>query len=650
MQFKKVDVLISENLTKAQLKEKVLTELNKISKESNPSISYIANIHDIVNGKYWICMDSETKETMGATDELIDLQAIFRHTTENPDEASRDLLYSSKYIEDNFLRKIIFETYKEANDSRLNKLETTVGTNEKDIEDKHYKLEKRVSTAENTITDNKELEDTRYNEYTQFKKNIENNILSINNTLNTKANLGGSETQVFNVADPTSDWHAINLAYAKKNFNADLINKHKTDFNNPHRTTISNLNDTTISTPKANQVLVYNGTKWINKDVSLNDSNYAKKNEANVFTKKQSGIDGTEDANFVTLKQLKTKVGLTGNETIRGNKTFSSPIIIPNATANNHSLPLGQADSRYGKLLTQNLKWTVGTGGTHLTLKQALDEACKYKALPNYTITISLKSGYTVNETIKYSYVDLGFVTITSENNEEINSSVSFNFSDSAVPTIDVVFNMTEKNKVAFFKNCLNSLTITSNGGFKNLSKFSIVNSFVNINAKALTHNGNYTAYTEICRLDHVIGDFNVKLLSFDVTASGTNPYMFILRNTYIFSKFDSFISNFINGNNANIIHLINSKIFFINSNITFKGLLSNICNLINSEICLAGVTNIKSQLPQSSIIFNFIVGSKVTKLIGYETNVTITLGNSQLANISEGILDTKGNFLQQLI
>lgn len=486
MQFKKVDVLISENLTKAQLKEKVLTELNKISKESNPSISYIANIHDIVNGKYWICMDSETKETMGATDELIDLQAIFRHTTENPDEASRDLLYSSKYIEDNFLRKIIFETYKEANDSRLNKLETTVGTNEKDIEDKHYKLERRVTTAENTIADNKELEDTRYNEYTQFKKNIENNILSINNTLNTKANLGGSETQVFNVADPTSDWHAINLAYAKKNFNADLINKHKTDFNNPHRTTISNLNDTTISTPKVNQVLVYDGAKWINEDVSLDDSNYAKKNEANVFTKKQSGIDGTEDANFVTLRQLKTKVGLTGNETIGGNKTFSSPIIIPNATANNHSLPLGQADGRYAKLLTQNLEWSVGVGGKFTNINDALSEASKYLKVHKVTgslITLKLKSGFVFNEKIHIQNNDLNFVIIESEDTEVgINASSSaFGSSETSVlfsgnyaklPVLRIMVDLDTKSagnkKVVLMRMFQSYGIISGNAGCKN--------------------------------------------------------------------------------------------------------------------------------------------------------------------------------------
>lgn len=304
MQFKKVDVLISENLTKEQLKEKVLTELNKISKESNPSISYIANIHDIVNGKYWICMDSETKETMGAEDELIDLQAIFRHTTENPEEASKDLLYSSKYIEDNFLRKIVFETYKESNDTRLTKLETTVDTNEKDIEDKHYKLEKRVTTAENTITDNRKLEDTRYNEYTQFKKDTENNILSINNTLKTKADLGGSETQVFNVADPTSDWHAVNLAYAKKNFNIENANTHMADTNNPHKTSIANLIDTSIVSPTNNHILQYDSStkKWKNTVLSVDLSNYYNKSE--VDTK----LDTKANSNSVYTKtEINTK-------------------------------------------------------------------------------------------------------------------------------------------------------------------------------------------------------------------------------------------------------------------------------------------------------------------------------------------------------
>lgn len=274
MQFKKVDVLISENLTREQLKEKVLTELNKISRASNPRISYIANIHDIFNGKYWICMDSETKETMGVADELIDLQT-------------------------------------------------------------------------------------------------------------------------------------------------NLINKHTTNFNNPHKTTVSNLTDTTITNPQRNQALVYDGTKWVNKSISLDGSNYAKKNEANIFTKKQSGIDGTEDANFVTLRQLKTKVGLTGNETIAGVKTFSSSIVIPNATANNHSLPLGQADSRYAKLLTKNLEWTVGTGGKFTKISDALNEALKYNPAKighvSYPVVLTLKDGFIINEQIECVGINLGFVNIETE-------------------------------------------------------------------------------------------------------------------------------------------------------------------------------------------------------------------------------------------
>lgn len=302
MQFKKVDVLISENLTREQLKQKVLTELNKISKATNPRISYIANIHDIFNGKYWICMDSETKTLMNAKDELIDLQT-------------------------------------------------------------------------------------------------------------------------------------------------NLINVHTANFNNPHKTSITNLIDTTITNPRNNQALVYDGTKWVNKSVSLDGSNYAKKNEANIFTKKQSGIDGTEDANFVTLRQLKTKVGLTENETIAGVKTFSSSIVIPNATANNHSLPLGQADSRYGKLLTQSLEWTVGTGGKFTNLNDALSEALKYNK--SNIITIKLKSGFVFNEKIVFSNANFNNVIIRSEDaivkvnpNNAVFSDTSVNYlflaNYSIVPIIDI--------------------------------------------------------------------------------------------------------------------------------------------------------------------------------------------------------------------
>ncbi|EIX2570860.1 hypothetical protein MKH02_000695 [Campylobacter coli] len=44
--------------------------------------------------------------------------------------------------------------------------------------------------------------------------------------------------------------------------------------------------------------------------------------------------------------QVQAKVALSGNQTIAGVKTFSSPIVIPNATANNHATNLGQLNSK----------------------------------------------------------------------------------------------------------------------------------------------------------------------------------------------------------------------------------------------------------------------------------------------------------------
>lgn len=525
MQFKKVDVLISENLTKEQLKEKVLTELNKISKASNPSISYIANIHDIVNGKYWICMDSETKETMGAADELIDLQAIFRHTTENPDEASRDLLYSSKYIEDNFLRKIIFETYKEANDSRLNKLETTVDTNEKDIEDKHYKLEKRVTTAENTITDNKELEDTRYSEYTQFKKNIENNILSINNTLNTKANLGGSETQVFNVADPTSDWHAINLAYAKKNFNADLINTHKTDFNNPHKTSIANLIDTSIVSPVNNHILQYdsNTKKWKNAVLSVDLSNYYNKSEVD------SKLDTKANtSNVYNKSEINTKFNSYYNKSTVDSfmelKASAESVYDKSVIDTKLQDVLTQADSRYlpittivPQILTESIEKTVGVGGDFKTLWEGIQYCTRYIPTNGAYFTLKLKSGFVWNENISIINTNISFIRIISEDTEVmVDTSISgilFLLDNSRGPAWEILLNGNGRAITNVFVVGRNSnIVVSSDKGAYNFDCTAVIYLWGNSQCQALGSKwGNLKATGSAVRVD---GNSNINLKS----------------------------------------------------------------------------------------------------------------------------------------
>ncbi|EPV5891861.1 hypothetical protein ACV7J3_000292 [Campylobacter coli] len=53
--------------------------------------------------------------------------------------------------------------------------------------------------------------------------------------------------------------------------------------------------------------------------------------------------------------KIDNKVTKTGNETIAGVKTFSSPIVIPNATANNHATNLGQLNSKVALIGNQTI-------------------------------------------------------------------------------------------------------------------------------------------------------------------------------------------------------------------------------------------------------------------------------------------------------
>ena len=77
-------------------------------------------------------------------------------------------------------------------------------------------------------------------------------------------------------------------------------------------------------------------------------------------------------------------VKLTGNQNIAGIKTFSSPVVVPNATANTHAVNLAQLNTKIDstkatKLLTENLVKTVGASGADFAnLRQALEWASQY--------------------------------------------------------------------------------------------------------------------------------------------------------------------------------------------------------------------------------------------------------------------------------
>lgn len=85
--------------------------------------------------------------------------------------------------------------------------------------------------------------------------------------------------------------------------------------------------------PKANANAVYTKNEV---DTKLN----AKANANNVYNKGEvdTKLNGKANANAV--------VNLSGNQTIAGIKTWSSPLVIPNGTANNHAVNLGQLNAK----------------------------------------------------------------------------------------------------------------------------------------------------------------------------------------------------------------------------------------------------------------------------------------------------------------
>ncbi|HEH6263766.1 TPA: hypothetical protein SHR85_001687, partial [Campylobacter jejuni] len=96
------------------------------------------------------------------------------------------------------------------------------------------------------------------------------------------------------------------------------------------------------------------------------------------------------------------------------------------------------------KLLTENINWTVGSGGDYEDLQTALSEACKYQNTGAYTITIKLLENITVTDTLSFIGVNLGFVTIDGGNfNLTINNKNLFEFGACIIPNFK---NITLKN------------------------------------------------------------------------------------------------------------------------------------------------------------------------------------------------------------
>lgn len=73
--------------------------------------------------------------------------------------------------------------------------------------------------------------------------------------------------------------------------------------------------------------------------------------------------------------QVQAKVTKTGNETIAGVKTFSSPVVVPNATANTHAVNLAQLNTKANQATTYT--------------KTEVDTRVNTKANANAVVTLS---------------------------------------------------------------------------------------------------------------------------------------------------------------------------------------------------------------------------------------------------------------------
>ncbi|EMB8181301.1 hypothetical protein VAG99_001630 [Campylobacter coli] len=124
-----------------------------------------------------------------------------------------------------------------------------------------------------------------------------------------------------------------------KDTSLNLVNEAK----NTATTEISNKKE------EHKQELETKKNEYINEiDTKANEYNLANIN-AQVQAMDTKITEQINGAKTELNSKIDNKVTKTGNETIAGVKTFSSPIVIPNATANNHATNLGQLNSKVAK-------------------------------------------------------------------------------------------------------------------------------------------------------------------------------------------------------------------------------------------------------------------------------------------------------------
>ncbi|ECW7644237.1 hypothetical protein F3667_01625 [Campylobacter coli] len=396
-----------------------------------------------------------------------------------------------------------------------NKADKTVLENYYNKSDIDGKLANKVDTTTlgnydlSTVVDSKvEAVNNKIGDLTTLETGIKDSVVKAINEVKRAQTEAGKVTNLNDLGDVNASaprrgqflgWDQDTSKWVSKDVETDGMDTHIADFNNPHRTTISNLNDTTINTPKANQVLVYNGTKWINKDVSLDDSNYAKKNATNTFTGENTfnnlkvTKDATEAEEAVNLSTLQTKIReIDYSNFAKKNEAnvFTQKQSGIAGTDNNHFIIKKQLDDGLvtkSTILTSQLNLTVGTGletTTHFnSLQKALNYAVTLKPKGNIRVVITLKRGFILEEQILMKDKNYSFIRIESEdaeveakgenakNNYGVDIAMIYTVNCANSAEFNCIFKMSTAGKEKCptgFALVHGSVCYMQNGGFKN--------------------------------------------------------------------------------------------------------------------------------------------------------------------------------------
>ena len=275
--------------------------------------------------------------------------------------------------------------------------------------------------------------------------------------------------------------------------------------------------DTTSQVLENKQQITAQANRINEVNTTLTQSINTKANQATTYTK-------TEVNNLVNAKaNVNATVNLTGNQTIAGIKTFSSPVVVPNGTANTHAVNLSQLNTKANqattynknevnnllnakidstkatKLLTENLVKTVGASGADFAnLRQALEWASQY-SYSGGRFTITLRCNADMPMPGVYLPIGEALIVIDGQNNS-FNCNSGYFMTASNNKTADTIGLFSTNVIIKNFTLNYNRITTSAYGCAFQLSginvtfdniKININNSNINNNLIIFSH-GNY--------------------------------------------------------------------------------------------------------------------------------------------------------------